>query len=124
MKTDALAVSILAYVSLTAVASADPAMLLTDKGGDRVLEYDIATGMFVGVSASEDEHTGFDTPVSIEFLDGYVYVSATTSDVVGRYRLDDPFEAEVLVDKPTDGLGNPMGLTAGPDGRIYVADEG
>jgi hypothetical protein len=115
-----------ACLVLPASATAAPRMLLVDKGGDRILEYDLATEEFVGISTDEDT-SHFDTPWGIAKLGPWVYVSATTTQRVIRYDLDDPSHFEILLDFPSvafPGLSNPRGMADGPDQRVYIAVEG
>jgi DNA-binding beta-propeller fold protein YncE len=101
-------------------------MLLCDRDGDRILMYDIGTGEYLGISTDEAT-SGFDTPVGIAMLGRWVYVSATTNQIIVRYAIDDPTEHEVLLSFPDagfPGLVNPRDLEVGPDGRVYIAVEG
>ena len=103
-----------------------PRIFLVDWGGDRILEYDLVTEQFVGVSTNEDT-SHFDTPWGIARLGPWVYVSATTNQRVVRYDIDDPTNAEILLQFPSPafpGVANPLGIAAGPDDRIYIAVEG
>ena len=121
-----LAILIASSLGLPGSAVSAPMMLLVDKGGDRILEYDLATEQFVGISTDEDT-SHFDTPWGIAKLGRWVYVSANTTQRVIRYDIDDPADAEILLEFPSasfPGLENSRGMAAGPDDRIYIAIEG
>ncbi len=59
---------------------------------------------------------------------GDVYVSINNADIengqVLRYRVDEATGKAASVEVIADGLNNPRGLAFGPDGRLYVNEQG
>lgn len=100
---------------------AEAALLVSDFGNNRILEFDETSGDFLGVFASGG---GLNGPDGLTFgPDGNLYVNSFNGNEVLRY---DGTTGAFLggfgdVNELGSGLDNPTYSTFGPDGNFYVS---
>lgn len=91
----------------------------------RVLEYDGATGAFVGVFVDETGNGGGSIdPYGLVFEQGSLFVASFANDDVRQFDATTGAFVQTFVTAGAGGLSGPRGLAFGPDGDLYVTSDG